>query len=88
MIYQLIIAALLFLIVSFGIGFILNLLAKTWWVSLGAYMVLAGIVFFKTTNVSYPVAEILLYYVTPGIGAMAAGWSSYVLKRVGYTMFR
>jgi hypothetical protein len=87
MIYQLIIAVLLFLIVSFGIGFILNLLAKTWWVSLGAYIVLAGIVFFKTTNVSYPI-EIILYYVTPGIGAMAAGWSSYVLKRVGYTMFQ
>jgi hypothetical protein len=88
MVYQLLIATLLFLIVSFGIGFILNLLTKTWWVSLAAYAVVAGIVGWRNLDVSFRIGEIILYYLIPALGAIAAGGSAYVLKRVGYSMFQ
>ncbi|OBR64428.1 hypothetical protein A7K91_13100 [Paenibacillus oryzae] len=94
---QIIIAAVLFFVMMFGIGFILNMLLKTTWFPIGLFVVvLIGLAIWSPWDPSQnPTMENLgtytLVYYIPIIGALigayVSGWAIRALRRGGYKMF-
>ena len=79
------IATVLFLVLGFGIGFILNMVLRTTWlpvvISLG---VIAGALFY---NHKVPgLADVII--LTAGlVGSILSGWTIQLLRKKGYRMF-
>ncbi|MBP1933854.1 YuiB family protein [Ammoniphilus resinae] len=81
---QLIISVPLFLVLAFGIGFIINMLIKTTWLPLAVY-VLVLIYLFVKMGALLPVDYIVL---TSGLlGAILSGVTIKTLRAKGYRMF-
>ncbi|MFD2117685.1 YuiB family protein [Paenibacillus yanchengensis] len=96
-IVQLIIATLLFFVMLFGIGFILNMLLKTTWFPAIAFIVVLIVVAIwspwdtETFNPTFNnIGEYTIYYlpvIGAIIGAFVSGWTIKVLREKGFKMF-
>lgn len=87
-ILQFIIAIPLFLVLFFGIGFILNMLIKTTWMPLVLYILLVvGTVIYLLVNQRVPQATDYVMLISGFIGAFASGWAIKTLRAKGYGMF-
>ncbi|MCM3629259.1 Putative membrane protein [Paenibacillus catalpae] len=93
---QLIVATVLFLVMMFGIGFILNMLLKTTWFPIYVFIIILlplGIWSTWDESVSFVdnFTEFTYVDVIPVIGALAgayvSGWAIRALRRGGYKMF-
>ncbi|MGO4373357.1 YuiB family protein [Paenibacillus sp. YIM B09110] len=94
---QLVIATVLFMVMLFGIGFILNMLLKTTWFPL--YLFIIGIIPLgiwapwdasaKTTIQNFADYTVFDYIPVIGalVGAYISGWAIRALRRGGYKMF-
>ncbi|WP_134704018.1 YuiB family protein [Ammoniphilus sp. YIM 78166] len=81
---QLIISIPLFLVLAFGIGFILNMLIKTTWLPLVIYALL--LVYLIISMGSLLVVDYII--LTSGLaGAVLSGVTIRVLRAKGYRMF-
>jgi hypothetical protein len=81
---QLLISIPLFLVLAFGIGFILNMLIKTTWLPLVIYVLLIGYLIFQLKNL------LMVDYIvlTSGlVGAILSGVTIRFLRAKGYRMF-
>jgi hypothetical protein len=90
---QLFIAMLLFLVLTFGIGFILNMLLKTTWIP--SYIYIALVVYFYffyqsgkllSGNPNYAATDYTIGFFGL-IGAILSGWAIRLLREKGYRMF-
>jgi hypothetical protein len=90
---QLFIAILLFLVLTFGIGFILNMLLKTTWVP--SYIYVALVVYFYffyqsgkfiSSSNNYAFTDYSIGFAGL-IGAILSGLAIRVLRQKGYRMF-
>ncbi len=93
---QMIIAMLLFFVMMFGIGFILNMLMKTTWFPVYLFLiVLLPVGIYYTWNDSMGFVDNLTAYtyvdiapaITALIGALVSGYTIRALRRGGYKMF-
>ncbi len=93
---QIVVAMLLFFVMMFGIGFILNMLMKTTWFPIYLFIIVIlplGVYF--TLDRSLPLGENLANYTfvdaLPAfaalVGAYVSGWAIRALRRGGYKMF-
>ncbi|MBD2845713.1 hypothetical protein IDH44_10975 [Paenibacillus sp. IB182496] len=93
---QVVIAMLLFFVMMFGIGFILNMLMKTTWfpvylfvivlLPLGIYYTWDDQLSFGGNLTAYSFVDVLPA-ITALIGAFVSGWAMRALRRGGYRMF-
>jgi hypothetical protein len=85
---QFIIGIPLFVVLLFGIGFILNMLIKTTWMPTFLYLSIAVgalIYLFMHQRVPHTADYVML---TSGLlGAIASGWTIKLLRTKGYRMF-
>ena len=87
-ILQFIVAIPLFLVLFFGIGFILNMLIKTTWLPLILYILLVvGTVIYLIVNQRVPQTTDYVMLLSGLIGALASGWTIKTLRAKGYGMF-
>ncbi|MUT64323.1 YuiB family protein [Paenibacillus sp. NEAU-GSW1] len=93
---QLIVATVLFLVMMFGIGFILNMLLKTTWFPIYVFIiVLIPLYIWQTWDDSESFVgnftAFTIIDLIPVIGALAgayiSGWAIRALRRGGYKMF-
>ncbi|MCU6709836.1 YuiB family protein [Paenibacillus sp. J5C_2022] len=96
-IVQIVVATVLFFVMMFGIGFILNMLLKTTWFPVVLFfIVLIGLAIWSPWDPSEnPSMDnigtyTLVYYIPITgalIGAFVSGWAIRALRRGGYKMF-
>ena len=87
-ILQFIVAIPLFLVLFFGIGFILNMLIKTTWMPLVLYLLLVvGTLIYLLVNNRVPQVTDYVMLVSGLVGALASGWTIKTLRSKGYGMF-
>ncbi|WP_168122980.1 YuiB family protein [Paenibacillus sp. HB172176] len=94
---QAIVATVLFFVMMFGIGFILNMLLKTTWFPIGLFaVVIIGLVIWSPWSAAdKPTLDNLgsytvIYYIPiigALIGAYVSGWAIRALRKGGYKMF-
>ncbi|MHA6483132.1 YuiB family protein [Paenibacillus sp. strain BS8-2] len=94
---QIIIATVLFFVMMFGIGFILNMLLKTTWFPIGLFVVvIIGLAIWspwaeadKPTLSNFGTYTLIYYLPITGalIGAYVSGWAIRALRKGGYKMF-
>jgi hypothetical protein len=94
---QIIIATVLFFVMMFGIGFILNMLLKTTWFPIGLFVVvLIGLAIWapwpdadNPTFANIGTYTLVYYIPITGalIGAYVSGWAIRALRKGGYKMF-
>jgi len=79
------IATLLFLVLGFGIGFILNMILRTTWLPVFiAIAVIVGALYFN--QIVPGLADILI--LSSGLlGSFISGWTIQYLRKKGYRMF-
>jgi hypothetical protein len=80
------ILALLTLVVTFGFGFILNMFAKRWWLSLIVFFALVVYILYRTEFGLKILDWVLIAVGSIGVGA--AGWGFRRLQKQGYRMFQ
>lgn len=95
-ILQMIVVMVLFFVMMFGIGFILNMLMKTTWFPIYLFIIVLlplGIYFtwddtqsFGQNMSGYTIFD-MLPAVTALIGAYVSGWAIRALRKGGYKMF-
>lgn len=93
---QMIVAMLLFFVMMFGIGFILNMLIKTTWFPIWLFFIVIlplGIYFtwddslgFADNLTGYSYVDISVAIAALG-GAYVSGWAIRALRKGGYKMF-
>lgn len=96
-IIQTVVATVLFFVMMFGIGFILNMLLKmTWFPMILFIIVLIGLVIWSPwDDASKPTFDnigdyTIIYYIPIAgalIGAYLSGWAIRALRKGGYKMF-
>lgn len=96
-IIQVIIAAVLFFVMMFGIGFILNMLLKTTWFPMILFVIVLIILAIwspwdESQNPTWDNIGVytLVYYIPITgalIGAYVSGWAIRALRKGGYKMF-
>lgn len=91
-ILQEVVGALLFFVLLFGIGFILNMLIKTTWLPLWLYVVivlpLAVWHYWDPDKNFWSFVAVFLPPMIAGIGgAIVSGWAIRKLRKGGYKMF-
>ncbi|MWC29570.1 YuiB family protein [Paenibacillus sp. MMS18-CY102] len=93
---QVIVAMVLFFIMMFGIGFILNMLMKTTWFPMYLFIiVLVPLMIWGTWDKTVSFADNftaftiidILPAITALIGAYVSGWTIQALRKGGYKMF-
>ncbi|MGG1637333.1 hypothetical protein BK120_11155 [Paenibacillus sp. FSL A5-0031] len=94
---QLIIATVLFLVMMFGIGFILNMLLKTTWFPIYLFVIALIVLGIwapwdqsaSTTIENFAHYTVFDYIPVIGalIGAYVSGWAIQALRKGGYKMF-
>ncbi|ATO48836.1 YuiB family protein [Brevibacillus laterosporus] len=84
----LIISVVLFSILGFGIGFILNMLLKTTWLPFALTIGLIGYVVISLIVKDTPpsIWDYLVLYAGI-VGTFASGWTIQILRKKGYRMF-
>jgi hypothetical protein len=93
---QIVLAMMLFFVMMFGIGFILNMLMKTTWfpvylfiivlLPLGIYYTWDKSASFSANLTGYTFID-ALPAITALIGALVSGWAIRALRRAGYKMY-
>lgn len=93
---QMLVAMLLFFVMMFGIGFILNMLIKTTWFPIWLYFIVVlplGIYFtwdkdmtFAANITAYSYVDILVALAALG-GAYVSGWAIRAMRKAGYKMY-
>ncbi|MFC4545729.1 YuiB family protein [Paenactinomyces guangxiensis] len=81
---QLIISIPLFFVLTFGIGFILNMILKTTWLPLILYF---GIVIYLLFSLTSPHVTDITVLLSGLAGAVGGGWTIKTLRAKGYRMF-
>ncbi|SFI86368.1 YuiB family protein [Thermoflavimicrobium dichotomicum] len=81
---QMVVSIVMFFVLFFGIGFILNMILKTTWLPLVIYLGIAAFLFFRLT--SYHFADISIM-VAGLAGTITGGWTIQTLRAKGYKMF-
>jgi len=81
---QFIISIPLFLILAFGLGFIINMVVKTTWMPIILYLIVVVYLFIKFGGFKWPDYVILF---TGLCGAAISGWTIQFLRNRGYRMF-
>ncbi len=82
--FQLPVAFLLFMVIAFGIGFIINMLIKTTWFPTVLYFIILGIIFIYIGKFS--TADVVV--LSGGLaGAVLCGFVIRTLRVKGYRMF-
>ena len=91
---QLIIAAVLIFVLIFGLGFILNMLLKTTWLPIYAYIILVAVLLYMnwdTGTIWSSLAEYTYVDYIPAIGGLIgsilSGTAIRTLRSKGYKMF-
>ncbi|MBN6186661.1 hypothetical protein JQN58_06605 [Aneurinibacillus sp. BA2021] len=85
---QFIIGIPLFIVLLFGIGFILNMLVKTTWMPTLLYIsVVAGVLIYLIMNHRTPHVVDYVMLISGLLGAIASGWTIKMLRTKGYRMF-
>jgi uncharacterized membrane protein YqjE len=85
---QFIIGIPLFIVLLFGIGFILNMLVKTTWMPTFLYVSLViGVVIYLWMNNRVPHMVDYVMLISGLLGAIASGWTIKTLRMKGYRMF-
>jgi hypothetical protein len=85
---QFIIGIPLFIVLLFGIGFILNMLVKTTWMPTFLYVSLViGVVIYLLMNNRVPHMVDYVMLISGLLGAIASGWTIKTLRMKGYRMF-
>ncbi|MFC5652423.1 YuiB family protein [Paenibacillus solisilvae] len=93
---QLIIATVLFFVMMFGIGFILNMLLKTTWFPIYLFIIILLPIFIwqtwdHTKSFAGNFGEFTFVDILPAIGALIgayiSGYTIRLLRRGGYKMF-
>ncbi|MFT9848953.1 YuiB family protein [Aneurinibacillus sp. REN35] len=85
---QFIIGIPLFIVLLFGIGFILNMLVKTTWMPTLLYVsVVVGVLIYLVMNNRTPHVVDYVMLVSGLLGAVASGWTIKMLRTKGYRMF-
>jgi len=83
---QLIISIVLFMVLAFGIGFILNMLAKTTWVPIVLYLGLVAYLFFFKTQGNFAMVDWIV--LSSGmVGCVLSGVVIRSLRQKGFRMF-
>lgn len=82
--YQFIISIPLFLVLAFGLGFILNMIVKTTWVPVILYIIVVVALLFYVGSVTGFDAAILFAGL---VGAILSGVVMRFLRAKGYRMF-
>lgn len=81
---QFIISMVLFFVLFFGIGFILNMILKTTWLPFIFYL---AIVTYLVIDISSPhIADYMILFAGL-LGAVGSGWTIRILRAKGYRMF-
>jgi hypothetical protein len=81
---QFIISIVLFFVLLFGIGFILNMILKTTWVPLVVYL---GVVVYLVYDLQTPHVADFTILGAGLLGAGGSGWTIQTLRTKGYRMF-
>lgn len=81
---QVIVSIIMFFVLCFGVGFILNMILKTTWLPLIIYLIVAVILLFRLENFLWPDIAVL---VSGLLGAIGGGWTIQTLRAKGYKMF-
>lgn len=81
---QLIISIPLFFVLTFGIGFILNMILKTTWLPLVVYLGIVIYFLFSLSTFHVPDLTVLFSGLA---GAIGGGWTIKTLRAKGYRMF-
>lgn len=81
---QFMISIVLFFVLFFGIGFILNMILKTTWFPLILYL---GVVVYLLIRIQTPLVVDLAILCAGLIGAGGSGWTIQYLRKKGYKMF-
>lgn len=85
---QFIIGIPLFIVLLFGIGFIINMLIKSTWLPVILYVLLVmGIMGYIVSKGGTPHMVDYVMLLSGFLGAMASGWTIRVLRTKGYRMF-
>ncbi|AMA71998.1 MULTISPECIES: YuiB family protein [Aneurinibacillus] len=85
---QFIIGIPLFIVLLFGIGFILNMLIKTTWMPAFLYSGIAiGVLVYLIMNDRTPHMVDYVMLTSGLVGAIASGWTIKTLRMKGYRMF-
>ncbi|GEN35172.1 MULTISPECIES: YuiB family protein [Aneurinibacillus] len=85
---QFIIGIPLFIVLLFGIGFILNMLIKTTWMPTFLYLsIVAGVLIYLVINHRTPHVVDYVMLTSGLLGAIASGWTIKILRMKGYRMF-
>ncbi len=84
-IIQFVISIVLFTVLAFGIGFILNMVLKTTWLPVVACVgVVVGALIYQKIIPSVFDLTILIFGLA---GSILSGWTIQVLRKKGYRMF-
>lgn len=81
---QLPIAFLIFMVLAFGIGFIINMLIKTTWLPIYVYVLIVGFILFKIGKFGLVDIVVLLGGL---LGAVLSAVTIRILRTRGYSMF-
>jgi Putative membrane protein len=82
---QMVVSFVMFFVLCFGIGFILNMILKTTWLPLMIYLVIAFYFLVFRLN-TYQLADMLVLFAGL-IGSISGGWTIHTLRVKGYRMF-
>ncbi|AQS57473.1 MAG: YuiB family protein [Novibacillus thermophilus] len=83
-IYQFIVSIPLFLVLAFGLGFIINMIVKTTWAPSYVYILLVAFFVYRSGGMNGLDAVILL---TGLVGVILSGIVIRTLRKKGYRMF-
>lgn len=81
---QFLISIILFFVLFFGIGFILNMILKTTWLPLVIYL---GLVVYLLIRIQSPLLVDISILCAGLIGTGGSGWTIQYLRKKGYRMF-
>lgn len=81
---QFIISIILFFVLFFGIGFVLNMILKTTWLPLLIYL---GVVVYVFMRIKSPLFVDITILCAGLIGTAGSGWMIKYLREKGYGMF-
>lgn len=83
-IYQFIVSIPLFLVLAFGLGFILNMIIKTTWMPSFLYVIVVAFLVYRSGGMNTLDAVIL---VSGLVGVIVSGIVIQMLRKRGYRMF-
>lgn len=82
---QLVISIMLFAVLGFGIGFIINMILRTTWLPV---VITAGVIVGTIFYYQITLGTLDIIMLTVGLaGSVLSGWAINVLRKKGYRMF-